>query len=140
MATDKPEGQTPAHATATAALKEARKQLAESEELRRQFIEGFGADVAKLRTSEAGLLDLLYRIRVAAGDKAGRLMQAELVEHIAALAKDREELGRARELADMVIGYFKWRTSPDAQGKHIVEHTSITNMLEAALATKEKPA
>lgn len=31
---------------------------------------------------EAGLLDLVYRIRVAAGDPEGRLMQDELVEKV----------------------------------------------------------
>ena len=39
-----------------------------------------------------GLLSLLYDIRVAAGDKGGKLMQDELVASIAALRADSERL------------------------------------------------
>lgn len=37
-----------------------------------------------------GMLALLYAIREAAGDKEGRLMQDELVKHIARLRRDAE--------------------------------------------------
>lgn len=43
-------------------------------------------------------LDLLYRIRVAAGDPTGKLMQSELVNRIAAM---REMEVVLRQIADM---------------------------------------
>ena len=43
-----------------------------------------------------GLLSLLYDIRVAAGDKGGKLMQDELVAHIAALRVDAERYRHIR--------------------------------------------
>jgi hypothetical protein len=48
-----------------------------------------------------GLLSLLYDIRIAAGDKDGRLMQDELVAHIASLRADAE---RYRFLRDVPEG------------------------------------
>lgn len=56
----------------------------------------------------AVLLDLVARIRAAAGDPNGRLMQDELIEHIAGL--------RAADTADHFRGARKMVGAPDAGG------------------------
>lgn len=48
-------------------------------------------DISK---EEYALYDLIYRIRVAAGDRTGRLMQDELIKKITALRRDSEDLHR----------------------------------------------
>ena len=53
-----------------------------------------------------GLLSLLYDIRVAAGDKGGKLMQDELVAHIAALRVGAERYRFIRDTSSPV--YVAW--------------------------------
>lgn len=88
---------------------------------RRQAVE-MQAEIERLRAEahdNTGLLSLLYDIRVAAGDREGRLMQSELVELIARQREECEQMTAAEaakrsapiQRRAPVIGYFA-RTIP----------------------------
>ena len=51
----------------------------------------------ELTQENMALYALLYEIRKAAGDPEGRLMQDDLVEHIAAMAKSEQRLNNGGE-------------------------------------------
>lgn len=61
-----------------------RQQMDENADLKRKHKE--------LTQENMALYALLYEIRKAAGDPEGRMMQDELIEHIAALAKSEQRL------------------------------------------------
>lgn len=81
-----------------------------------------------------GLLSLLYEIRVAAGDKGGKLMQEDLVELI---AKMREDCGRLNyietylELTNrdgcfpMALTWNKGRTLREACDKYMARDAKL---------------
>ena len=65
-----------------------------------------------------GLLSLLYDIRVAAGDKEGRLMQSELVELI---ARQREECEQMRAAYASGRGPIAWECTGQGLKKYVTD-------------------
>lgn len=79
-----------------AAVKEERDELRESQRLACER-------TAEVLLDNNSLLHLIARIREAAGDPEGKLMQDELVEYVGKLRKDKERLGRASGVVGAVV-------------------------------------
>ena len=70
------------------------------------------APAANAQRDEFTLLGLIADIRAAAGDPAGRLMQDELVQHIAAVVKERDDL---RERMEGIAEQLRAGTIPELE-------------------------
>ena len=70
------------------------------------------APAANAQREEFTLLGLIADIRAAAGDPTGKLMQDELVQHIAAVVKERDDL---RERMEAIAEQLRAGTIPDLE-------------------------
>lgn len=87
----------------------------------RDQAESMGGEICDLHEENTSLYYLLSDIRAAAGDPSGKLMQKELVEHIASLWDDSEHLDelvpQLEELAK-IREDIKWATSSEPHDEH----------------------